>query len=442
MQYFIELLSLCLLIFCVFNLVNKKITKPILIIISYYVFEDYVSFFAGYRIGEISVWKLFLDILFVLLFIYLFFIYLTKVNSQRKTTKREAAYYSFVLISIALIPVGFFNNGFVLSVTGWRAIFLPIFLAEGLLLISRNRNDIKGDMHRLISCIIIFAAINSAASIWQYIYYDGDYTSVWRFDLLLEAKLASNHNFLEHFMQYQIERGGKLRASGFMVSALAASYFCAFGALLTLYKLYAERQKNHVKLFFILIFLLLVGGVYVSQVRTSLIILILFPFINYAVNTVKFKTSAILTFITVMLIFVAVLGLVFQGGLEASALGRIDQYRILFTEVSFLGKGLGSYLSTFDSYYIHVFMVLGVFGILPNLYFLTKVIKVTRVIREDGQNGHLKVSLVLSIIMFLVFFVQHTASSLYYFISLLVLFGAASYNSKSICFRASHLSVR
>ncbi|MEY8251912.1 MAG: hypothetical protein RPR91_05975 [Colwellia sp.] len=419
---------LALIFFIAVQLCKKKIFIMLMSLIGYYLFSDYILFMAGYDIGELALGKMYVEIIFLLLFFTAVINYMQRVRSRRdKSINLYELLFIGVMIflPVLLMVLGAVNNGLANSINGWRAIFLPIVLVELILFIGAAEVSSDRFWNRVVFFVIYLSLFNSVYAIFQYITYSGYVFDSWRYDLLLDAREVvggERGNLNEHFLKYQIERNENLRSSGFMVSALTFGYFTALALVFSLRQLLTTVIPIK-SLFWLLISICLLGGVYVSQVRTALIISALGLGLFFWIGLFKPRPNIILAVSLLSPLVVVAGSLFFASYLDPSSQGRIVQYSDLLNNFSPLGYGLGSYLGQFDSYYIHIFMTLGLFAFIPLGYFVIKLKGLISVASYDNDDGLLRVVLALSMVLFTVFFVQHIASSLYYFCSILFITG-------------------
>ena len=419
-----EIVFLFLLVWLGFNLVFRRVTVPVMFIVIYYMFSDYALYNLGYDIGELSIGKVFIEVIFLIVFIVSLskFYEEFKFKGNIEIGKKTLSFIIFlILIPVVLVVVGSMSNGLSDAINGWRAIFLPIVLSEMLFFVSPGAAKSDKFWNEIVLTFIAIAVINSVFSIYQYVSYTGDMLDTWRYYLLLDAReiRGVSEGLNEHFLQYQIERDNNLRSSGFIVSALNAGYFTAIAMVFSFFKMTQSRGR---KLVWGLISITLFFGIYVSQVRTALIIF-MFGIIVYFWLKVFSPNRKLVVLISILLPFLIGFISIIQGEvLDSSSQGRIIQYENMMHDFRVLGYGLGSYLGKFDSYYIHICMTLGIFAIIPIVYFYTRLSDLLKSeIRGDDDSILVVVS--LSVILFSVFFVQHVASSLYYFLSILLMSG-------------------
>lgn len=326
----------------------------------YYFFLDYFNYIIGVDSGLLGyITKIYPDILFVSLFVYFF--YNLGVNKKNKIILFCLFVFLFCVISICygvLNGVGLSN-----AILDMRTSVFPVLMAY--MLVHANLLDVN-DFSKLLRFCGYLVLCNSLIAIFQYFTYNGNPESSWRFEFLQVLNLRNDPNYEERMVIYQIERDGNLRASGLFVSALSFSFLEAFYCVYYIFSLF-NKKLFLLDLFKVVmcVFVLLLG-IYCSQVRTSLIIVVFsFLFLFFSQKNKRrfllFKPksaislSLLLCFLTFF--FIVALG---EGSIDASSFGRVNQYVSLYSNFRISGYGLGSYKGLFDSFYIYGFMTFGV----------------------------------------------------------------------------------
>jgi hypothetical protein len=416
MKLGLELLFTLSFFISFYTLGRKNLYYILISAIVYTFFADYIFYKAGYKIGEISIGKLFIDINFLILFS--FFI-LQQSFGREKIGKFNFLFFLCLLFSLFLLIYGATVNGIVAAVNGWRSIFLFIFMGWLIALFTKRPIDL---LRAAIVTIIIVCFINSIYSIYEYFTFDGNFTENWRYDLLLEAKLSNNADFKSHFMEYQLTRGSELRSSGFFASALASGYFTALASILVTNRIINYRLDLSSICYVIILFLFLVS-MYVSQVRTAFIIYFLTLLFAYLLSSYRIKKIFFVIYVLCIPFLILFTGLIFVNYLDPSSLSRIMQYQSLATNFSLLGAGLGGHVGKFDSFYIYSIVDLGVFSILLLLLFI-KYFEFLPISKSNFLSLETKkIPIIQStyLTVFPVFAVQHVASSLYYLLIIMLI---------------------
>jgi len=334
--------------------------------------------------------------------------------------------------TLMLLLYGSFLNGFLLASLDWRGSILPIILA--ILLVNAGLLDEKR-VGGLMSFLAVAIAVNSAFAVLQYYTFSGDFESTWRYDFLLQEALRADSDFETRLMEYQIVRDGNLRSSGVFASALQFSY----SAALACFYFYCRSSDlfRRGRIFTAVgcgaLMILCAWGVYVSQVRASLIIVL----VSAALHAICFSTrdggrfkAGIAIAIGVGAVVVFAWALTFHASaFDASVQGRIPQYAYLVQNFIAAGHGVGSFRSKFDSYYIYGFLTFGI-------VFAGWIVYVLRVywrsfggrMAEWRSPGDvmLRGFMFSSVIpMLVVCSFQHVSGSLYYQVIWMLLFAGA-----------------
>jgi len=281
--------------------------------------------------------------------------------ASRRTIDRKVVV--MIGATLLLLLYGSIMNGFLLASLDWRGSILPIILA--ILLVNAGLLD-ERRVGRLMSFLAIAIAANSAFAVLQYYTFSGDFESTWRYDFLLQEALRADSDFESRLMEYQIVRDGNLRSSGVFASALQFSY----SAALACFYFYC-RSSDLIRRGRLLssvgwgaLMILCAWGVYVSQVRASLIIVL----VSIALHVICFSArdggrfkAGIAISIGVGAVVVFAWALMFHASaFDASVQGRIPQYAFLVQNFIAAGHGVGSFRSKFDSYYIYGFLTFGI----------------------------------------------------------------------------------
>ncbi|KPM75458.1 hypothetical protein [Pseudoalteromonas sp. UCD-33C] len=426
MKLLIEFTLFFLVVFNAF-LINKRDFRLALVSSLFYLFiSDYLLYKVGYGLGELSVGKLYIELVFILLLV---FFLNTLMKQHFKLDIVNSPYVLLLPLSLTFFAIGAFNNGIVQAVNGWRSIFLFVFFSW-LIFIGLNSAERKVLFKVFLKTLVLICVLNSLYSIYEYLNFDGSYSNIWRYNLLLEAKVAQDSSFNERFLQYQLVRGESLRASGFFVSALASSFFTAFVAIL-ITNVIVNTKFSYLHVVYVGILILLLLSMYFSQVRTSIVLYIFALTFSFSSKFKRLSPSLFLVYIFTLPLIFFVLAILNQSSLDASSAGRILQYNYLFSNFSILGQGLGGNVGKFDSFYIYTYADLGLGAVLLLLFFysLYKKIPVSYGQSSRYERDGMPILQSAFIAFFPVLSVQHVAGSLYYF-SVLFLLAALVMDNK------------
>ena len=246
---------------------SRKRHIIVYVFIFYNAVNDYLFYTMGYLAGQGAIYKAFNELLLVGLFVFFF-----TVKFKQRDLKFSVDTLVILSVSVLCLMIGILNNGFSNAFTDWRDIFLYLII----LLLFRDLGYLrKLSLRNLENFLIVLALISTLFACYEYVNYDGNYASIWRYELLLQAKIQQSEDFLEHFVSYQLVRGNNLRASAFFVSALEFAFFLSVAAIFIVRRIKEENKINNT-LFLCGCLLLLLCGMYVSQVRTSMIVFFIF----------------------------------------------------------------------------------------------------------------------------------------------------------------------
>ena len=322
---------------------------------------------------KLFIFKIFFEFITLIVFLA-YFAYLTK-------------FFRFHLSLIFLISVicfcicyGFsLNQDIVSIVKEFRMFFLPMLF--GLLFHSLR---IFGPINvkKLIFSYISISFILMLFGFYEFIVFDGTVDSIWRYDFLLQAKKDLKPDYLEHKVIYQVLRDGSIRVSSLFISALDYSFYVAMVGILTFIMIVKLN-----KIYFIPLFISVLFSLYISQVRTGFILLILGVLIFFLLNS-KVKLLYLLSFLVPFIAIIGTFIVMISGSSlnDTSSIGRLVQYYQLINDFTLLGGGMGRYANEFDSLYIYILLTYGVFSMLFfyfQYWIVIKLIKINNAISKS-----------------------------------------------------------
>lgn len=381
---------------------SRKRHIIVYVFIFYNAVNDYLFYTMGYLAGQGAIYKAFNELLLVGLFVFFF-----TVKFKQRDLKFSVDTLVILSVSVLCLMIGILNNGFSNAFTDWRDIFLYLII----LLLFRDLGYLrKLSLRNLENFLIVLALISTLFACYEYVNYDGNYASIWRYELLLQAKIQQSEDFLEHFVSYQLVRGNNLRASAFFVSALEFAFFLSVAAIFIVRRIKEENKINNT-LFLCGCLLLLLCGMYVSQVRTSMIVFFIFIAVmslSYFMEVKKSFVKSLLYFFPTLVLIILVL---FHNYLDTSTAGRYFQYLdVLTSSSSIIPQGLGTFRQKYDSYFLYLISNMGVFGV-GILFFIF------RGITKAIDRSDLTVSILIMTVPF-VMTMQHVAGTFYYIVIL------------------------
>lgn len=369
--------------------------------------------------------KTYAEILFIFTAVY----FVIKSLSMNRINKIVGCSLLFLVFTIA---VGIGKNGLLNAILDWRSSVFPIIFPM-LLIYSKivNLNSAK----KIMNFVCLLTLLNTGLALFQYYTFNGDPQSSWRYDFLVNAHENNEVDTENRLISYQIVRGDELRASGIFVSALQYSYLGAMSAFYIFLSLVVTRKKKIASLVgYGLLFLFLVCGMLVSQVRASFIILAV-AILLYLICTKKSSTGisfrANMALLLILVNYVILLLVLFVFGaesLDSSAAGRIPQYLKAISEFSIIGSGLGKYRRQFDSDFVYGFLTFGVaFLFIPFLFVKMFKEAFSKKVAYVGGNSIIVVmAFCMAVSAATVSLFQHLSGSAFYYMVWLLLIASAA----------------
>lgn len=297
--------------------------------------------------------------------------------SKRKLKK---CLFLFLLILIFSV-IGISSAGLAAFVSQFSNLIIPMIVAVLFYSIS-NLSLKKKDLSVLFCIFFACVFFNCIFAIYTVFSFNGDFNTLY----ISKADYAE-YNYIRH---------NRLRAFGFLNSAVIFSNYLT---IIVVYLFFFLRKKK----FFIsriLFFVLVVFSLLLSGCRTNLfaifVALFLLTFFNKHRKFVFFSSILSIGFI---LLFVTV-----SSGLDLSALGRIKQYTdaamLLFQNP--LGHGIGyanfpEGVISFDCAILVVPVNFGIIGFVYLLHFIYRCVKNPRI--KSDNYGFVCDSLILVLLL-------------------------------------------
>lgn len=375
-----------------FHLNNKTpffITCLVLIIFHDYIFIN-VSFHATQTVNFVlKAWQEYL-------FIYL--LLLTLINKRNISVQVFYIFVISILLSIFGIGVSLIRSQEVTdTILSWRSYLLPI-LMPCLIYINRGFHNVSVKSFSVFMVVVLLILVGYAK--YQTILFENIGGAKLMFsnkDFRNDAIIVFSESLwfydffgTDHIVPrwYNLVREGKLRATSVFVSPIIfAQFLSIISAFLLSYYVKMIRKQ---RLLVLVLFLISVYGILLSQVRAGLIFLILSFFFIFILR--KFRQFYfLLYFVPIFLVVITFLSLIlFQVG-DSSSLGRLTQYKELFSNLSIIGYGLGDPKSivNYDSLIISSITAFGVLGI---FYFKLHTILIKKIYFIEKFNTHISSS--------------------------------------------------
>ena len=300
---------------------------------------------------KLFIFKTYLESIILIMFIG-YFVYLINFFKFHKSFLLLIGFIFFSILYSVLL-----KQDIVAIVKDFRMFFLPILLSLLFYLLKIFESI---NVRKLVFFYISISIILILYGFYEYIVFDVTVNSIWRYEFLLESKKDLKPGYLDHKVMYSVLRDGSIRVSSLFISALDYSFYLAMFGILIFIMIFNLR-----KTYFIPLFIAVLVSLYISQVRTGFILLILGTVIYFLLNS-KIRIIYLLSFFLPFIFIIGTFLVMFSGSAlnDTSILGRLVQYYQLITEFSVLGGGIGTYAFEFDSLYIYLFLTYGLFGIL------------------------------------------------------------------------------
>jgi len=300
---------------------------------------------------------------------------------------REKVDNTFLIVAAAIafmslygFALGIINGGNAsTSYTGLRRACVPILLAYATYL---------SGIYRGIKPKVLFWAISGIAvvmtiyALYVYSLPASEYKSLWYYDFVAGQKLSTGID--ERLTEYQFIRNGKLRSSGFFVSAIEYSLFCVVAFTVTAAAA-VTGIRGIPRIVFAALSAFFAVGIYISQVRAGILSAVIALAAVSAFHIFKRLRPMPMLIIPIALAALSLIAVALKGsGLDASTTGRIPQYAAFTHEFRPTGYGFIPLVNngpTFrDSWYLSTVMT---FGLLTPIYWAAVLLPLNRI---DGIN--------------------------------------------------------
>lgn len=319
--------------------------------------------FAPWLALQSDVTRFFSKLLYGLWFVsFLFVLFFGEFSKQ----KLKGNIFVFGLIIIFSI-LGILRANITACFSQFLNLIVPICI---LIVFSCINNNLisKRDIQEVSLLLFICCFFNCVYAIYLVKSFDGDFSKLY----ISKAK----------FQPYNYLRNGKLRAFGFLNSAVIFSNYLSLVLVCLLFSLKKKKYFITRLLFFILVLysLLLSGS------RTNIFALFVAFFLLHIFNKHRFLCFLASIFsIVLILLFVTL-----TSSLDLSALGRIKQYAdafMLFMKNP-IGYGIGyaSFPSGVISFDCAILVLLVNFGVIGFCYFLFHFYKAIKKIRINKDS--------------------------------------------------------
>lgn len=417
-MYALILIILCIGIYSSlgFSLIKKRTTIFACLYIIYIWIYDWMFINLSYDVSPIIV-----NILKLGNELLVFLAFLTILISKKKQSiakSSDRTIWIFIIFPMLYaILISLVNHVGIESIfQGIRLFFSPIIYA----FIFYKAGLFKDTSVSQLKVVFVFILIASLLySIWQDITYNGELSTVWFYDYFIKAKDLDK-------VEFDFVRNGLLRTTSVFVSPIISSMFFASTAL---FLFYIEQKSNLLKIIYLF---LGAWGVYLSRTRIGLIYIFLFFILWIIINRVNFKYTILSIGVAII---ITLISLIYGITDDLSALGRILQYQQFINIFRIFGYGFeDEYLIKFDSYYISLFIYIGIFAIFI-LYGIIKLSKGIFLESKGFNNRQIRFFLIFSSInslcMVYEYAFQYIAGNYIYKLTFLFLFIGLSYKESA-----------
>jgi hypothetical protein len=344
----ILLIQFILLLLIFFSLLKKKPILFVLAVTFQILIYDVLSVFSDEQIPVWIRWPMkgWQELIFVYSGIYFL----------RKGLKLPTTTWIFFFLGLMGLLMGFIHGSPPEQIIQGFRLYLILPFSLFLLLESGIFNKLP-IFHAAI-LLIGFCCLSVVYSLWLDTQFKGELCFLWFYDFVdkIHPIEAARFNYI---------RNEGLRATGFFISPLIQSAILGFVSLISLSFVLEKKGTLVTRLPYLLIAILLVGGLYLCRTRIGWIILS-GGFIQWLslqfFNRNRFYNPFYLPAFFVILTFTWLLS---GFSSDPSANGRLDQYAFCFENFKFLGYGFGHVftITLFDSLIISSALLFGIFSI-------------------------------------------------------------------------------
>lgn len=314
--------------------------------------------FAPWMALQSALTRLFSKLLYVVWFLNLFLIAMFGKFSRKKLLN---CLFLFIMIFVFSV-IGIVKTNISAYLSQFTNFVIPLGIAT--MFYSLNNFSLgKKDISKLLLFLFVCCFANCVYGIYTVFSFDGDFSQLY----------ISNTDY----QPYNYVRNGRLRAFGFLQSAVIFSNYLSIVFLCLLFSI-KKRNFFFLRLFFIafVFYALLLSGSRTNLYAIIVSLLLLLFFNRHRTFVFFFSVLSI----ALILVFVMI-----TDGVDLSALGRIKQYAdagFLFIKKPW-GYGIGYAgfprgVVSFDCAILTIFVNLGVIGICYVLFLIFKAIQTSR----------------------------------------------------------------
>jgi hypothetical protein len=354
--------------FTILALAYKRYDMFAIIYLASIVFYDYIFINASYFLPSVilNVLKPYNEYLFLFLIFSFLLSTAQKITQKHRVVDRAMLFFTIPTLFVLLINDLLTEVNIGDTIMGIRMYLLPIFVPYLMYKISWfdkiNYKSFLSWMFGITIFVICFG-------IFQRFTYDGNLQSLWFYGFF--------NSFPENPVEagfYNFIRDDVLRTTSVFVSPIIYSIAVAIPSIFAVGLLMAKSDMFK-KWQLILLIAFSLYGLFIAETRVGLLILIIATGIYFISVFIREKYALIfMPLLPLMAVLLTFLTLIYGYTEDMSALGRLIQYISFFDyfEVSGLGFNSEFVLSLFDTFYMSIALVYGIFVVFP-FYFFFKV---------------------------------------------------------------------
>lgn len=328
-----------------------------------FLFINASYFLPGFVVGLLKPYN---EYLFIFLLLKIALLKISKIKSKKILVDNIFLY--LILSSLAVLLLNDFSANIdpISTVLGIRIYLLPIFLPY--LMYKANWLG-KIDKKMLLAALFIFSLVTIGYGIIQQFSFNGNVNSLWFYKFFN----INGENPVETGF-YNFVRNDKLRTTSFFVSPIIYSIALAMSSVFVV-TLLITPNKMFKKATLILLLIAFSYGLIIAETRVGIFIVAMASAMLFITRfTARKKIYKLITLIPIVAVILTFGTLAYGYTDDLSALGRLVQYLSFFKYFKPMGLGFNSeyVLTMFDTYYMSLALVYGVFIIFP-IYFYYKI---------------------------------------------------------------------
>lgn len=427
------------LFFCLINLgylsfflgiAYKKISLCVTAYLCVACFYDYIFINASYYLPQsfVALTKPISEYFLLCLIIYGIFKIIRKKGFQLNVYTKRVISLLLVPSLIVLFSADIIHGNEVGDIIqGLRFFIIPIIIPW----LMARYNLFDQVSYKNVGYTIVFLAVTSVVyGIYQKYTFNGNIETLWFYDFF--NKMDENPVEIGSF---NFIRDDKIRVTSWYVSPIIYSLSLAIAFVYIISKLFLKRLTAASYLFYTLVSIFFLFGIFESQTRIGLFVAMLSLMVLLLRRTFRFSIPYWIYLIAPLsAIVVTCLSLILGFTEDLSALGRLKQYAsiMLYFYPSGNGFGAASVLSFFDSYYLSLMSLYGVFFVFPLafLFFCSKKLFICAGRMRSYTHYFIVATFIIALTFIYTFAFQFTAGSYIYKLFFFMVFFSFSKSEK------------